>query len=142
MIRRPPRSTLSSSSAASDVYKRQVHTGASGPAVVTPVRSAGLASVPLISESAVVLGTGCEGAAEAAKRRHRLLGVTGTSWPVPPPDPPDGTQRCERNGGEPDDHGHGGCLEYPGVRIGRRSTIGRFRVSRLTACRPSPRCRR
>src|SRR5674536_399924 len=26
MIRRPPRSTLSSSSAASDVYKRQVHT--------------------------------------------------------------------------------------------------------------------
>src|SRR5450759_776007 len=57
------------------------------------------------SESAVVLGSGGEGAAEAAKRRHRLLGVTGTSWPVPPPDPPDGTQRCERNGGEPDDHG-------------------------------------
>src|SRR5664279_5756216 len=27
MIRRPPRSTLSSSSAASDVYKRQVHNG-------------------------------------------------------------------------------------------------------------------
>ena len=27
MIRRPPRSTLSSSSAASDVYKRQIHDG-------------------------------------------------------------------------------------------------------------------
>eukprot|EP00658_Telonema_sp_P-2_P061223 TRINITY_DN49957_c0_g1_i1.p1 TRINITY_DN49957_c0_g1~~TRINITY_DN49957_c0_g1_i1.p1 ORF type:complete len:101 (+),score=24.11 TRINITY_DN49957_c0_g1_i1:96-398(+) len=35
MIRRPPRSTLSSSSAASDVYKRQVSTQSTG--VTTPV---------------------------------------------------------------------------------------------------------
>src|SRR5664280_1875295 len=33
MIRRPPRSTLSSSSAASDVYKRQACTGAASPAL-------------------------------------------------------------------------------------------------------------
>src|SRR5664279_6499998 len=37
MIRRPPRSTLSSSSAASDVYKRQVH---AGPCSVIGVASA------------------------------------------------------------------------------------------------------
>eukprot|EP00656_Telonema_subtile_P028005 TRINITY_DN3023_c0_g1_i8.p1 TRINITY_DN3023_c0_g1~~TRINITY_DN3023_c0_g1_i8.p1 ORF type:complete len:121 (-),score=9.53 TRINITY_DN3023_c0_g1_i8:283-645(-) len=34
MIRRPPRSTLSSSSAASDVYKRQVSTQSTGKAVI------------------------------------------------------------------------------------------------------------
>eukprot|EP00658_Telonema_sp_P-2_P053475 TRINITY_DN42029_c0_g1_i1.p1 TRINITY_DN42029_c0_g1~~TRINITY_DN42029_c0_g1_i1.p1 ORF type:complete len:120 (-),score=26.16 TRINITY_DN42029_c0_g1_i1:56-415(-) len=33
MIRRPPRSTLSSSSAASDVYKRQVSTQSTGPSI-------------------------------------------------------------------------------------------------------------
>eukprot|EP00658_Telonema_sp_P-2_P010174 TRINITY_DN1382_c0_g7_i1.p2 TRINITY_DN1382_c0_g7~~TRINITY_DN1382_c0_g7_i1.p2 ORF type:complete len:236 (+),score=96.52 TRINITY_DN1382_c0_g7_i1:130-837(+) len=37
MIRRPPRSTLSSSSAASDVYKRQVSTQSTGKALVTMV---------------------------------------------------------------------------------------------------------
>src|SRR5664280_3797253 len=39
MIRRPPRSTLSSSSAASDVYKRQVATDANGLTQVSPIWS-------------------------------------------------------------------------------------------------------
>eukprot|EP00658_Telonema_sp_P-2_P048263 TRINITY_DN36718_c0_g1_i2.p1 TRINITY_DN36718_c0_g1~~TRINITY_DN36718_c0_g1_i2.p1 ORF type:complete len:117 (+),score=12.54 TRINITY_DN36718_c0_g1_i2:76-426(+) len=45
MIRRPPRSTLSSSSAASDVYKRQTYTasddgsGAQYESLYTPIRS-------------------------------------------------------------------------------------------------------
>eukprot|EP00658_Telonema_sp_P-2_P046062 TRINITY_DN3414_c0_g1_i5.p1 TRINITY_DN3414_c0_g1~~TRINITY_DN3414_c0_g1_i5.p1 ORF type:complete len:204 (-),score=73.19 TRINITY_DN3414_c0_g1_i5:632-1243(-) len=37
MIRRPPRSTLSSSSAASDVYKRQVSTQSTGTTVIPPM---------------------------------------------------------------------------------------------------------
>eukprot|EP00656_Telonema_subtile_P034810 TRINITY_DN38846_c0_g1_i2.p1 TRINITY_DN38846_c0_g1~~TRINITY_DN38846_c0_g1_i2.p1 ORF type:complete len:519 (-),score=140.77 TRINITY_DN38846_c0_g1_i2:98-1654(-) len=39
MIRRPPRSTLSSSSAASDVYKRQVHNVLSDPSTLLNMRS-------------------------------------------------------------------------------------------------------
>eukprot|EP00658_Telonema_sp_P-2_P063279 TRINITY_DN52000_c0_g1_i1.p1 TRINITY_DN52000_c0_g1~~TRINITY_DN52000_c0_g1_i1.p1 ORF type:complete len:106 (-),score=0.69 TRINITY_DN52000_c0_g1_i1:105-422(-) len=38
MIRRPPRSTLSSSSAASDVYKRQVSTQSTGDSNISPSR--------------------------------------------------------------------------------------------------------
>eukprot|EP00658_Telonema_sp_P-2_P013757 TRINITY_DN15217_c0_g1_i1.p1 TRINITY_DN15217_c0_g1~~TRINITY_DN15217_c0_g1_i1.p1 ORF type:complete len:101 (-),score=40.32 TRINITY_DN15217_c0_g1_i1:158-460(-) len=44
MIRRPPRSTLSSSSAASDVYKRQVSTQSTG----TLLNEEKLAAVPLL----------------------------------------------------------------------------------------------
>eukprot|EP00656_Telonema_subtile_P005081 TRINITY_DN12306_c0_g1_i2.p1 TRINITY_DN12306_c0_g1~~TRINITY_DN12306_c0_g1_i2.p1 ORF type:complete len:234 (-),score=37.40 TRINITY_DN12306_c0_g1_i2:102-803(-) len=53
MIRRPPRSTLSSSSAASDVYKRQVSTQSTGDASLEPMLStkwtvAGLTSCVLV----------------------------------------------------------------------------------------------
>eukprot|EP00656_Telonema_subtile_P000495 TRINITY_DN10231_c0_g1_i3.p1 TRINITY_DN10231_c0_g1~~TRINITY_DN10231_c0_g1_i3.p1 ORF type:complete len:267 (+),score=51.61 TRINITY_DN10231_c0_g1_i3:82-882(+) len=43
MIRRPPRSTLSSSSAASDVYKRQIRTR---PFALTPTATANMSALP------------------------------------------------------------------------------------------------
>ena len=46
MIRRPPRSTLSSSSAASDVYKRQTHTGVEGTKSLTRESPSGLMTAP------------------------------------------------------------------------------------------------
>eukprot|EP00656_Telonema_subtile_P051361 TRINITY_DN6882_c0_g2_i1.p1 TRINITY_DN6882_c0_g2~~TRINITY_DN6882_c0_g2_i1.p1 ORF type:complete len:596 (-),score=146.23 TRINITY_DN6882_c0_g2_i1:160-1947(-) len=46
MIRRPPRSTLSSSSAASDVYKRQVSTQSTGASLVKMLRLAQTLRVP------------------------------------------------------------------------------------------------
>eukprot|EP00658_Telonema_sp_P-2_P051068 TRINITY_DN39085_c0_g1_i1.p1 TRINITY_DN39085_c0_g1~~TRINITY_DN39085_c0_g1_i1.p1 ORF type:complete len:354 (-),score=84.55 TRINITY_DN39085_c0_g1_i1:175-1236(-) len=52
MIRRPPRSTLSSSSAASDVYKRQPHAPIA-PSLPPPV--GGFASIPTVSGSDVVI---------------------------------------------------------------------------------------
>src|SRR5664279_481369 len=45
MIRRPPRSTLSSSSAASDVYKRQIVMGTTAPAIEDSLRQAGMKTI-------------------------------------------------------------------------------------------------
>eukprot|EP00658_Telonema_sp_P-2_P026605 TRINITY_DN2075_c0_g1_i16.p1 TRINITY_DN2075_c0_g1~~TRINITY_DN2075_c0_g1_i16.p1 ORF type:complete len:266 (+),score=27.32 TRINITY_DN2075_c0_g1_i16:150-947(+) len=81
MIRRPPRSTLSSSSAASDVYKRQRH-GRAHPSLVLPSRwnsrlprphprsqiSRELRLVP--SDEAHSAGGGAQPAAHRALRRH------------------------------------------------------------------------
>src|SRR5664279_6624489 len=66
MIRRPPRSTLSSSSAASDVYKRQVLVDATDPGVRTDVVDAATA----VREAA--LGGDAVAALEKMER-HRLL---------------------------------------------------------------------
>src|SRR5664279_5850193 len=51
MIRRPPRSTLSSSSAASDVYKRQVFTGADRRSRIMPLEETSQPLEMLVSVS-------------------------------------------------------------------------------------------
>eukprot|EP00658_Telonema_sp_P-2_P055577 TRINITY_DN44176_c0_g2_i1.p2 TRINITY_DN44176_c0_g2~~TRINITY_DN44176_c0_g2_i1.p2 ORF type:complete len:150 (+),score=45.28 TRINITY_DN44176_c0_g2_i1:38-487(+) len=59
MIRRPPRSTLSSSSAASDVYKRQVPVPVLP--VTLPVSAVTLSSTPLMVKAATTIQAGWVG---------------------------------------------------------------------------------
>src|SRR5664280_960661 len=81
MIRRPPRSTLSSSSAASDVYKRQ---GLCADAGTAPVcgghqlrKSAGLDTAGTLPE------TGCEGRCLSAAHGHTLAPIVPVSDHLP-----------------------------------------------------------
>src|SRR5664280_3910754 len=90
MIRRPPRSTLSSSSAASDVYKRQLvflgvlaSTAMLDLALRAPLRPIGpyaillglaILGIGFIGQTAFAVGSG-------ACRSHRSSRPVGSSWP-------------------------------------------------------------
>eukprot|EP00656_Telonema_subtile_P019499 TRINITY_DN20735_c0_g1_i1.p1 TRINITY_DN20735_c0_g1~~TRINITY_DN20735_c0_g1_i1.p1 ORF type:complete len:224 (-),score=45.38 TRINITY_DN20735_c0_g1_i1:83-754(-) len=74
MIRRPPRSTLSSSSAASDVYKRQVSTQSTGESVLPPMAKSSLSLNHGQLVAAAVIGA-LSGAliTSVARRAYRRL---------------------------------------------------------------------
>eukprot|EP00658_Telonema_sp_P-2_P007388 TRINITY_DN12752_c0_g1_i4.p1 TRINITY_DN12752_c0_g1~~TRINITY_DN12752_c0_g1_i4.p1 ORF type:complete len:109 (-),score=31.40 TRINITY_DN12752_c0_g1_i4:454-780(-) len=73
MIRRPPRSTLSSSSAASDVYKRQVSTQSTGHSLAHMGGSPQAASDSELEQSPVHTGT------REASFKDEDLGVYGAA---------------------------------------------------------------
>ena len=77
MIRRPPRSTLSSSSAASDVYKRQVshRLGRNAPIVHQPVKS-GISCCIGVSGCFCPIGRPCNSTFSHLKRRSKR-GIRG-----------------------------------------------------------------
>src|SRR5674536_344256 len=135
MIRRPPRSTLSSSSAASDVYKRQgagVRGGAVpqlAAAVVAPGPDGAVAAQRVPGVSAA----GDGGGAGEPGDLHRGAGVGGRAVPqlavVVVAPGPDGAVAAQRvpgvgaagNGGGPGEPGdlHRGARRWPARRMGR-----------------------
>src|SRR5664280_3837929 len=81
MIRRPPRSTLSSSSAASDVYKRQACAGCHGPEVGYTGPDAAINAGGAVYEGAMAGRFGNRKAPSAAYAGDSpILHRDGTTW--------------------------------------------------------------